>query len=198
MQVGFVLPLACALVLKSSLDTAGSLTVDQCRLGFSQNFYTVFIPREQLQGHTIVKGTVLSSGQVNFEACHVNERISFESSDPKFSIHPDGSLYTEQDVMNLSEPIQFVVTAQGSKDTQIWKTIVKLVIPRHPRPPLVNQIVDKADSHHNHYHNLSQQQRGFSTSGLRWQTRAWLTPPISAPENSRRAFPLFLARVYFR
>lgn len=77
---------------------------------------------------------------VKFEACHLNERISFESSDPKFGVHPDGSLYAEQDLMNLSEPIRFVVTAQGSKDPQIWKTLVKLVITQHPRPPFINQV----------------------------------------------------------
>ncbi|KAF4093666.1 hypothetical protein AMELA_G00004240 [Ameiurus melas] len=193
MKVGFVLPLACALALKSSLDTAGSLTVDPCRLGFSQNFYTVFIPQEWLQGHTVVKGTMLSSGQVKFEACHTIQRISFESSDPKFGICPDGSLYAERDVMNLSEPVWFVVTAQGSKDTQSWKTIIKLVITRHPRPHLINQIVDQA--HHNRNHNLSQHQRGFPTNGLRCQKQDWIIPPIRAPENSRKAFPLFLARV---
>ncbi|KAK3536411.1 hypothetical protein QTP86_008881 [Hemibagrus guttatus] len=35
--------------------SAGGPTVDPCRPGFSQNFYTVFIPREQLQGQSIVK-----------------------------------------------------------------------------------------------------------------------------------------------
>ncbi|XP_060766185.1 cadherin-4-like [Neoarius graeffei] len=195
MTVGLLLPLAAALVLTSSPDTAGSLTGDRCRLGFSQNFYTVFIPQEQLQGHAIVKGSVLSSGRVKFEACHLNDWISFKSSDPKFSIRPDGSLYAEQDVTNLSEPVRFVVTAQGSKRTRIWKTIVQLVINRHPRPPLINQIVDKASSHHNCYDKLSQHHRGVSSSGLPWQKRDCIIQPISAPENSRSAFPLFRARV---
>ncbi|KAF5904597.1 cadherin-4-like isoform X2 [Clarias magur] len=55
MRVCFVLPLACALVLKSSPGSAEGLILDRCRPGFSQNFYTVFIPREQLQGQSIVK-----------------------------------------------------------------------------------------------------------------------------------------------
>ncbi|KAK3536906.1 hypothetical protein QTP86_027087 [Hemibagrus guttatus] len=78
---------------------------------------------------------------LKFEACHLKERITFQSSDPKFSVRPDGSLYAEQDVKNPSEPIQFVVTAQGSKGTRVWKTIVKLVITRHHHPPLINQLV---------------------------------------------------------
>lgn len=84
--------------------------------------------------------SVYFSCLVKFEACHLNERISFESSDPKFSVRPDGSLYAEQDVTNLSEPVQFMVTAQGSKNTQIWETTVKLAIAGHPLPPLINQV----------------------------------------------------------
>lgn len=39
--------------------SAGGPTVVPCRPGFSQNFYTVFIPQEQLQGQSIVKGKSL-------------------------------------------------------------------------------------------------------------------------------------------
>ncbi|GAA6089893.1 cadherin-4 isoform X1 [Tachysurus ichikawai] len=128
---------------------------------------------------------------LRFEACHLNERISFKSSDPKFSVGPDGSLYAEQDVTNLSESIQFMVTAQGSKDSDVWETIVKLVVTRHPHPPFINQV----SSHHNRYHHLSQQQPGFSTNGLHWKTRDRVISPISAPANPRRDFPLFCATV---
>ncbi|XP_060766349.1 cadherin-4 isoform X1 [Neoarius graeffei] len=205
MTVGLLLPLAAALVLTSSPGSAGDPTADPCRLGFSQNFYTVFIPREQLQGQSIVKGTLLSSARVKFEACHLNERISFESSDPKFSVRPDGSLYAEQDVTNLSEPVQFMVTAQGSKNTQIWETTVKLAIAGHPLPPLINQIGDETGhhlrSHHNHYSNPRvimfprRHQRGSSTNGLRRQKRDWVIPPINVPENSRGPFPQMLVRI---
>ncbi|KAG7319188.1 hypothetical protein KOW79_017662 [Hemibagrus wyckioides] len=209
MKVGFILlPLACALVLKSSLDTAGSLTVDACRLGFTQNFYTVFISWEQLQGHTITRVNCFCTGAslcvmltLRFANTpehmavlmdgSLKERITFQSSNPKFSVRPDGSLYAEQDVKDPPEPIRFTVTARGSKDTRMWTTIVKLVITRHQHHPLINRV----SSHHNHYHNLSQHQRGFSTNGLHWQTRDRIIPPIRASANSRRAFPWFLARL---
>ncbi|KAF5904600.1 cadherin-4-like isoform X1 [Clarias magur] len=76
---------------------------------------------------------------VNFEACHRNERITFESSDPKFSVRPDGTLYAERDLTDLSEPVRLVLTARGNKHVRIWKTIVNLVIIRHPRSNL-NQV----------------------------------------------------------
>ncbi|TSY83935.1 Cadherin-4 [Bagarius yarrelli] len=263
MKVGFVLPLACALVLKSSLDTSGSLTVDACRLGFTQNLYTVFIPQKQLQGHTIARGrndavsafrryfalysldhqmksrsdatllctdplneissrvncfctganlcvmlirrfantpehmAVLMDGSVNehrlkFQACHPNEKIRFKSSDPKFTVRPNGSLYAEQDVSEMSQPIEFIVTAQGkSEDTRIWKTVVKLVIARHLHHTPVNQIVK---SHQNCYHNLSQRQRGFSMNGLHRKMHDCIIASSHAPENFRGASLLFPAR----
>lgn len=57
------------------------------------------------------------------------------------------------------------------------------------------QIADKANSHHNRHHGLGQHRRGFSSSGVHWEKRDWIIPPIRAPENSRRAFPRYLARV---
>ncbi|TSY83937.1 hypothetical protein Baya_13874 [Bagarius yarrelli] len=75
MKVGFVLPLACALVLKSSLGSAEGPTVEPCRPGFSQNFYTVFIPREQLQGQSVVKVKLISHHMC--ERQELDTKVSF-------------------------------------------------------------------------------------------------------------------------
>uniref|UniRef100_A0A8B9K4B0 Cadherin-4 n=1 Tax=Astyanax mexicanus TaxID=7994 RepID=A0A8B9K4B0_ASTMX len=147
----------------------------------------------------------LSLSAVKFEVCHLTERISFESSDPKFGIRPDGSLYAQREVTNLSEPIQFMVTAQGSKDTHIWETTVKLALAGHTLPPPMSQMVGEAAfhprSHHNHYPNPRvitfprRHQRSSSTNGLRRQKRDWVIPPINVPENSRGPFPQMLVRI---
>lgn len=76
---------------------------------------------------------ICSSFIVKFEGCHVVELLGFESSDPNYSVQPDGSVYAEQDVANLSEPVQFMVTARGhSLETHIWETTVKLALAGHP------------------------------------------------------------------
>lgn len=76
---------------------------------------------------------------MEFETCQQIEEVSFESSDPKFSVRPDGSLYAEQDVTNLTEPIQFMVTARDSVGKYIWETTVKLALAGHPLSPPINQ-----------------------------------------------------------
>uniref|UniRef100_A0A4W4FH08 Cadherin-4 n=1 Tax=Electrophorus electricus TaxID=8005 RepID=A0A4W4FH08_ELEEL len=180
----------------------GGPTADPCRPGFSQSFYIVFISQNVLQGGGILKSKNL---QLTFESCCRSERISFESSDPKFGVHPDGSLYAERDVANLSEPVQFMVTARGSKESHIWETTVKLAIAGHSLPPPDLQIAREASfyprSHHNHYPNPRliafprRHQRGSSTNGLHRQKRDWVIPPINVPENSRGPFPQMLVRI---
>lgn len=81
----------------------------------------------------------LSFLAVKFETCQQIEEVSFESSDPKFSVLPDGSLYAEQHVTNLTEPIQFMVTARDSAGKYIWETTVKLALAGHLLSPPVNQ-----------------------------------------------------------
>lgn len=58
--------------------------------------------------------------------------MGFISNDPNFSVRPDGSVYAEQEVANLSEPVQFMVTAQGLHEPHIWETTVKLALAGHP------------------------------------------------------------------
>ncbi|KAL7837220.1 hypothetical protein SRHO_G00269310, partial [Serrasalmus rhombeus] len=50
MNLFFVVTLACALAVESSLGSPEGLTVDPCRPGFSQSFYTAFVSREMLRG----------------------------------------------------------------------------------------------------------------------------------------------------
>uniref|UniRef100_A0A8C1C0G7 Cadherin-4 n=1 Tax=Cyprinus carpio carpio TaxID=630221 RepID=A0A8C1C0G7_CYPCA len=115
--------------------------------------------------------------RLKFETCQQKEEVSFESSDPKFSIGPDGSLYAEQDVTNLTEPIQFMVTARDSMGKYIWETTVKLALAGHPTVPPPPT------------HTRS------SSNGLRRQKRDWVIPPINVPENSRGPFPQVLVRI---
>lgn len=82
----------------------------------------------------------LSFLAVKFETCQQIEEVSFESSDPKFSVRPDGSLYAEQHVTNLTEPIQFMVTGRDSAGKYIWETTVKLALAGHLLSPPVNQV----------------------------------------------------------
>lgn len=69
---------------------------------------------------------------MKFEDCQRNREVGFISNDPNFSVRPDGSVYTEQEVANLSEPVQFMVTAQGLHEQRIWETTVKLALAGHP------------------------------------------------------------------
>ncbi|KAI7795136.1 Cadherin 4 [Triplophysa rosa] len=46
MKAGFAIVVACALVVSASLGRHGNAqTIAPCRPGFSQSFYTVFVPR---------------------------------------------------------------------------------------------------------------------------------------------------------
>lgn len=69
---------------------------------------------------------------VRFEDCQRSRDVGFISNDPNFSVRPDGTVYAEQEVANLSEPVQFMVTAQGLHDPHIWETTVKLALAGHP------------------------------------------------------------------
>ncbi|XP_063072742.1 cadherin-4, partial [Engraulis encrasicolus] len=172
----------------------GVLPDAPCRPGFSESFYTVFVPRDLLlRGQSILKDTLLSPERVRFEGCHMVELLGFESSDPNFSVLPDGSVYAEQDVANLSEPIQFMVTARGrSLETHIWETTVKLAPAGHP------QFAGDSIAYLHHHmppRVISFPRRHNSPISLRRQKRDWVIPPINVPENSRGPFPQMLVRI---
>ncbi|KAI9546383.1 hypothetical protein NQZ68_027552 [Dissostichus eleginoides] len=61
MNIGCVI-LACTLLVgASSGSKAGPPLKPPCRPGFSQNFYTVIVPRDAQHGQSILKDTTLSS-----------------------------------------------------------------------------------------------------------------------------------------
>lgn len=77
---------------------------------------------------------------VKFEDCQRSREVGFVSSDPNFSVRPDGSVYAEQELANLSEPVQFMVTARGFHDAHIWETTVKLALAGHPHPIALTKV----------------------------------------------------------
>ncbi|KAM4741811.1 cadherin-4 isoform 3-T3 [Anableps anableps] len=201
MIVGCIL-LACTLLVgASSGSRAGQPLKPPCRPGFSQNFYTVIVPRDVLHGQSILKDTTLSSERVTFEDCQRSREVGFVSSDPNFSVRPDGSVYTEQEVANLSEPVQFMVTARGLHDPHIWETTVKLALAGHLHPlPLTKigfeEMLSRVWESQPRVIKFSRRhQRGSSANSLRRQKRDWVIPPINVPENSRGPFPHMLVRL---
>lgn len=77
---------------------------------------------------------------VKFENCQHSREVGFVSNDPNFSVRPDGTVYAEQEVANLSEPVQFMVTAQGLRDPHVWETTVKLALAGHPHPLALTKV----------------------------------------------------------
>lgn len=77
---------------------------------------------------------------VKFEDCQRGREMGFVTNDPSFSVGPDGTVYTEQDVSNLSEPVQFMVTAKGPHDPRVWETTVKLALAGHPHPLALSKV----------------------------------------------------------
>lgn len=82
----------------------------------------------------------LSMSVVKFENCQHSREVGFVSNDPNFSVRPDGTVYAEQEVANLSEPVQFMVTAQGLHDPHVWETTVKLALAGHPHPLALTKV----------------------------------------------------------
>ncbi|KAK7907445.1 hypothetical protein WMY93_016057 [Mugilogobius chulae] len=200
MNVGCVI-LACTLLVGSSSESkAGQPLRAPCRPGFSQNFYTVIVPRDVLHGQRILKDTTLSSQRVRFEDCQRSREVGFVSSDPSFSVRSDGSVYTEQEVANLSEPVQFMLTARGMHDPHIWETTVKLALAGHPHPLSLSKVgIEEMlsrvwESQPRVIRFPRKHQRSLVTNGLRRQKRDWVIPPINVPENSRGPFPHMLVR----
>lgn len=85
----------------------------------------------------------MSVSAVKFEDCQRSREVGFVSSDPNFSVRPDGSVYAKQELANLSEPVQFMVTARGLHDPHIWETTVKLALAGHPHPLALTKVTRK-------------------------------------------------------
>lgn len=77
---------------------------------------------------------------VKFEDCQRGREVGFVTNDPNFGVRPNGTVYAEQDVSNLSEPVQFMVTAKGLHDPRVWETTVKLALAGHPHPLALSKV----------------------------------------------------------
>nr|XP_054587001.1 cadherin-4 isoform X2 [Nothobranchius furzeri] len=193
MKVRLLVQLVCTLLVGASSGSRTGQLQKACRPGFSQNFYTVIVSRDKLHGQSILK--------VKFEDCQRSREVGFVSSDPKFSVRPDGTVYAEQEVANLSEPVQFMLTARGLHDPHIWETTVKLALAGHLHPlPLTKisfeEMLSRVWDPQPRVIKFSRRhQRGSSANGLRRQKRDWVIPPINVPENSRGPFPHMLVRI---
>uniref|UniRef100_A0A671UIC3 Cadherin-4 n=1 Tax=Sparus aurata TaxID=8175 RepID=A0A671UIC3_SPAAU len=137
----------------------------------------------------------LSVSAVKFEYCQRSREVGFVSNDPNFSVRPDGTVYAEQEVANLSEPVQFMVTARGLHDPHIWETTVKLALAGHPHPLALTKVTREEELRHKVIKFSRKHQRSSSANGLRRQKRDWVIPPINVPENSRGPFPHMLVRI---
>lgn len=77
---------------------------------------------------------------MKFEDCQRAREVGFVTNDPNFGVRPNGTVYAEQDVSNLSEPVQFMVTAKGLHEPRVWETTVKLALAGHPRPLALSKV----------------------------------------------------------
>lgn len=71
------------------------------------------------------------SHTVKFDDCTGNEGVAFESSDPVFSVRPDGSVFAKASGASLDEAAQFKVTARGPH-THVWQTVVQVALTEPP------------------------------------------------------------------
>ncbi|KAG7472388.1 hypothetical protein MATL_G00108300, partial [Megalops atlanticus] len=138
--------------------------------------------------------TTVSSGRVKFDSCREDEEVGFESSDPSFNVRTDGSIYTEQDVSSLAEPVQFMVTARSSPDRPIWETTVKLALAGQTQTSPTAQIGQEEDEQQPSVIMFPGKQQ-MTSNGVRRQKRDWVIPPINVPENSRGPFPQILVSI---
>ncbi|XP_029579438.1 cadherin-4-like [Salmo trutta] len=210
MKTVSILMLTAALQLATFWGTNGKLASKApCRPGFSQSFYSVLISRDVLQRRSILQDSTVSSPKVSFDDCMANEGVVFQSSDPRFSIGADGSIYTQREVTSLTAPVQFTVTASGP---HVWETTVKLALMGQPTPsPPGNQVTEEEGKGGERKEEeevkappefqapptviMFPRQQEIRSKGLRRQKRDWVIPPVNVPENSRGPFPQMLVSI---
>ncbi|XP_048096739.1 cadherin-4-like [Alosa alosa] len=207
MKTGFVILLMGILLLDSSWVTKGDLPLKaSCQPGFSQSFYTLLVSRDVLQGRSILKDTMVSSGGVKFERCLRNVSVDMASSDPSFGVKDDGSVYAQREVsgLSLSEPVQFRVTARDDPNAQAWETTVKLTLANESPSPALALTNSQALTERSSGGKLHGPQplpfvirfpRKPRSNGLHRRKRDWVIPPINVPENSRGPFPQILVSI---
>ncbi|XP_053338370.1 cadherin-4-like [Clarias gariepinus] len=183
-----------ALLLHSSAGMLGEmqLTAPLCKSGFSQSLYSLRLSRDLVYGRSVLKDTLLSSGAVDFDDCLGNRAVRLDSSDPRFRVETDGSVYTQTDVFTLKTPITFRVTAHSADQTHTWETIVQLKLEEMTG----NYMAQGQEDTGTQEVVIRFPPRQTSRSGdLRRQKRDWVIPPINVPENSRGPFPQMLVSI---
>ncbi|KAB5546036.1 hypothetical protein PHYPO_G00067470 [Pangasianodon hypophthalmus] len=115
-----------------------------------------------------------------------------DSSDPRFRIETDGSVYTQREVFTLNTPIKFTVTAHTTDDTHTWETIVQLELEEMTGNYMAR---GQEDTGTQEVVIRFPPRQKSSSSELRRQKRDWVIPPINVPENSRGPFPQMLVSI---
>lgn len=145
----FVLPKTSNLGIKS--DSRGDEIFQDTSWWMQVNLKPAWCVNDLRTHHGVNPNVMLSNSlspllflcmtAVKFENCQRSREVGFVSNDPNFSVRPDGTVYAEQDVANLSEPVQFMVTAQGLHDPHVWETTVKLALAGHPHPSALTKVM---------------------------------------------------------
>lgn len=144
----FVFPKASKSRIKS--DSGGDEMIQDTSWWMQVNLNTAWGVRDLRTPQGINPSVFLSNSvsplpsvmsTVKFEDCQRSREVGFVSNDPNFSVRPDGTVYAEQEVSNLSEPVQFMVTAQGLHDPHVWETTVKLALAGHPHSLALTKVM---------------------------------------------------------
>ncbi|XP_046725637.1 cadherin-4-like isoform X1 [Silurus meridionalis] len=177
-----------ALLLHSSPGLLGEMqkNTPACKSGFSQSLYSLSLSRDLLHGQSVLKDTLLSSGAVYLVECSGKAAGQWDSSDPRFRVETDGSVYTQGDVITLNTPITFTVTAHSANGKHTWETRVQV------------QLEEMTGN----YMARGQEDTGTQEVVIEFprrqnsrQKRDWVIPPINVPENSRGPFPQMLVSI---
>ncbi|TSX72094.1 Cadherin-4 [Bagarius yarrelli] len=118
--------------------------------------------------------------------------VRLVSTDPRFRVEADGSVFTQMDLSTLNLPITFTVTAYSADATHTWETRVHLELEEMTG----NYMAEGQEDTGTQEVVIRFPSRQQSSSGeLRRQKRDWVIPPINVPENSRGPFPQMLVSI---
>ncbi|KAM5137797.1 cadherin-1-like [Mantella aurantiaca] len=140
---------------------------DICRYDFAEKEYHFSVPR------SLDPGTVV--GQVVFITCGLKSNVRYESEDPYFEVHADGSIIVK-DHLKLQKHKEFRVLALEGENFLSETTVT----------------LRKQHSHHKQAEHLRSSR---AARELRRQKRDWVIPPIACSENERGPFPKRLIQV---
>uniref|UniRef100_A0A673CFA9 Cadherin-4 n=1 Tax=Sphaeramia orbicularis TaxID=375764 RepID=A0A673CFA9_9TELE len=140
--------------------------------------------------YTCLKYSFSSLSAVKFDDCMGNEAVVFQSSDSRFSVRTDGSIFAQEEGASLDKPVQFRVTARGPS-SHVWETVVQLAL---TDPPSL-QLNENEAFHEPPPVIVFPGSGRNSSTGLRRQKRDWVIPPINVAENSRGPFPQMLVSI---